>query len=168
MYTSIYSYIMCLPLAWLQYMNIIGQARDKRNKYFHYIRSNAKIETKVNQIQKKRAYTLSGKNLNPDPFTDFDLNGMPIPFYRPIPFVNLLINRYFLRISSRNTVNPISANLTKWSNTLKQFVGKLLANCLSMFDHFMKLVLKGLRNTGKFHVLNPRSAISSELVRSFI
>ena len=36
-------------------------------------------------------------------------------------------------------INPLSANLTKWSNTLKQFVGKL-----SVFDHFVGLALKGL------------------------
>ena len=32
-------------------------------------------------------------------------------------------------------LNPLSANPTKWSNTLKQFVGKLATNRLSMFDH---------------------------------
>ena len=31
--------------------------------------------------------------------------------------------------------NPLSVNPTKWSNTLKQFFGKLPANCLSVFDH---------------------------------
>ena len=41
-------------------------------------------------------------------------------------------------------VNPLSANSTKWSSTLKKFVGKLLMNCLSVFDHFVKLALKGL------------------------
>ena len=41
-------------------------------------------------------------------------------------------------------INPLSANPTKWSNTLKQFVGKLPTNCLSVFDHFMNLELKGL------------------------
>ena len=41
-------------------------------------------------------------------------------------------------------VNPLSANATKWSNTLKQFAGKLPTNCLSVFDHFVGLVLKGL------------------------
>ena len=41
--------------------------------------------------------------------------------------------------------NPLSANLTKWPNTLKQFVGKLPANCLSVFGHFVNLALKGLR-----------------------
>ena len=40
--------------------------------------------------------------------------------------------------------NPLSANTTKWSNTLKQFVDKLLTNCLSMFNHFAGLALKGL------------------------
>ena len=38
-------------------------------------------------------------------------------------------------------LNPLSANPTKWSNTLKQFVGKLPTNCLSVFDHFVKLTL---------------------------
>ena len=41
--------------------------------------------------------------------------------------------------------NPLSANPTKWSNTLKQFVGKLPTNCLSVFDHFVKLALKEIR-----------------------
>ena len=42
------------------------------------------------------------------------------------------------------TVNPLSANPTQWSNTLKQFVGNLPTNCFSVFDYFMKLALKGL------------------------
>ena len=41
--------------------------------------------------------------------------------------------------------NPLSANPTKWSNTLKQFVGIFSANCLSVFDHFVRLALKGLK-----------------------
>ena len=41
--------------------------------------------------------------------------------------------------------NPLSANPTKWSNTFKQLVGNLATNCLSVFDHFVKLALKGLR-----------------------
>ena len=39
---------------------------------------------------------------------------------------------------------PLNANPTKWSNTLKQLVTKLLTNCLCVFDHFVKLALKGL------------------------
>ena len=42
------------------------------------------------------------------------------------------------------SINPLSTNPTKWSNTLKLFVGKLPTNCLSVFDHFVKLALKGL------------------------
>ena len=41
--------------------------------------------------------------------------------------------------------NPLRANPTKWSNTLEQFVGNLPSNCLSVFGHFVKLSLKGLR-----------------------
>ena len=48
-------------------------------------------------------------------------------------------------MGARNQLlNPLSGNLTKWSNTLKQFVGKLPTNCLSVFDHFVGLALKGL------------------------
>ena len=46
--------------------------------------------------------------------------------------------------------NLLSANITKWSNTLKQFVAKLPVNCLSVFGHFVGLVLKGL-NYRKFY-----------------
>ena len=42
------------------------------------------------------------------------------------------------------SLNLLNANPTKWPNTLKQFVGKLPTNCLSVFDHFVKLALKGL------------------------
>ena len=46
-------------------------------------------------------------------------------------------------------VNPLSAKFIKWSNTLKQIVGKLPTICLSVFDHFSGLALKGLRNEYK-------------------
>ena len=41
--------------------------------------------------------------------------------------------------------NPLSAKFIKWSNTLKQIVGKLPTICLSVFDHFSGLAFKGLR-----------------------
>ena len=44
-------------------------------------------------------------------------------------------------------LNPLST--TKWPNTLKQFDDNLLTNCLSVFDHFVKLALKGLREDDK-------------------
>ena len=42
-------------------------------------------------------------------------------------------------------INLLSVNSTKWSNTLKQFkfVGSFPTNCLSAFDHFVRLALKG-------------------------
>ena len=42
-------------------------------------------------------------------------------------------------------LNPLRTNPTKWPNTLKQFVGKLPTNCLSVFGHFVNLALKGLK-----------------------
>ena len=41
-------------------------------------------------------------------------------------------------------INTLSVNPTKWSNTLEEFVGKLPTNCLSVFDHFVGLALKGI------------------------
>ena len=40
--------------------------------------------------------------------------------------------------------NPLRTNPTKWSKTLKQFVEILPTNCLSVFEHFVRLALKGL------------------------
>ena len=42
-------------------------------------------------------------------------------------------------------INPLSVNFTKWSNLIKQFVANLPMNCLSVFDHFVGLALKGLK-----------------------
>ena len=51
-------------------------------------------------------------------------------------------NQLFFKIV---ILNPLSAKFIKWSNTLKQFVGNLPTNCLSVFDYFSGLALKGLR-----------------------
>ena len=44
----------------------------------------------------------------------------------------------------KNCVNPFSVNLrmVKHTQTIRRL---LLTNCLSVFDHFMRLALKGLR-----------------------
>ena len=47
---------------------------------------------------------------------------------------------YIMKNSSRRVFNPLSANVTKWSNTLKKLTGKP-----SLFDDFAGMVLKGLR-----------------------
>ena len=52
---------------------------------------------------------------------------------------------FFSKINKLRLVNPLSANPTKWSNTLKQFVVKLPTNCLSVLDHFEWLALKELK-----------------------
>ena len=60
------------------------------------------------------------------------------------------IDRHIKKIKKykkRKAFQPLSANPTKWSNTLKQFAGKLPTNCLSVFDHFVGLTLKGLSNS---------------------
>ena len=40
--------------------------------------------------------------------------------------------------------NLLSAYTTKWSNIFKQFVGKMRTNCVNVFDHFVRLAIKGL------------------------
>ena len=50
----------------------------------------------------------------------------------------------FIRHKTKDIINHLSTNFTKWSNILKQLMGKLPANCLSVFDHFVGLALKGL------------------------
>ena len=47
-------------------------------------------------------------------------------------------------VAAVENFNFSSANPTKWSSTVKQFVGDLATNCLSVFDHFMGLTHKGL------------------------
>ena len=47
-------------------------------------------------------------------------------------------------------INPLSTNPTKWSNILKQFVGNFPTNCLSVFDRFAGLALKGLDWVNKY------------------
>ena len=59
--------------------------------------------------------------------------------------VNSDIDRlYTRRRKGGRDLNPLSANITKWSITLKQFVGKLPTNCLSVFHHFVGFAIKGL------------------------
>ena len=49
-------------------------------------------------------------------------------------------------------IKPLNANPEKWPNTLKQIVGNLPTICLSVFDHFMSLALKGLSTMTYFGV----------------
>ena len=60
-------------------------------------------------------------------------------FYQTVKGISF---NYWKTVSK--VINPLSANFTKWSNTLKQFVGKLATNCLSVLDRFVGLALKEL------------------------
>ena len=53
-----------------------------------------------------------------------------------------------IAIFQLNIVNPLSANPTKWSNTLKQSVWAGF-DSLSVFDHFVGLGLKGLNTVNQ-------------------
>ena len=62
-----------------------------------------------------------------------------------------------------NSFNPLSANPTKWSITLKQFIGILATNCLSVLDHFVGLALKRLRQiTTTEHTLQKTEVKTAE------
>ena len=66
--------------------------------------------------------------------------------------------------------NSLSTNPTKWPNTLKQFVGSLPTNCLSVFDHFMNLAVKGLSSSQShicYSLLDTRSNIFGQNLRYF-
>ena len=58
------------------------------------------------------------------------------------------VSEYLVRTA--RGLNPLSTNPIKWSKTLKQFVSNLPTNCLNMFDHFVKLVHKGLKRLKEF------------------
>ena len=53
------------------------------------------------------------------------------------------------QITKIGAFSPLSAKFIKWSNTLKQIVGKLPTICLSVFDHFSGLAFKGLIALGQ-------------------
>ena len=57
-------------------------------------------------------------------------------------FCYMYNNNFFTKQFRMTAVKiSLSANPTKWSNTLKQFVGKFPTNCLSVFDDFMGLTI---------------------------
>ena len=70
------------------------------------------------------------------------IDTVPVTFM--LTFLKSILNSYRSQFD-----NLLSANPTKWSNTLKQFAdeSKLPTNCLGVFDHFMGLVIKGLIST---------------------
>ena len=59
------------------------------------------------------------------------------------------------QIFKKNYVNPLSDNPTKWWKTLKQFVGKLPTNFLSVFEHFVGLPFEELMNECRISIHKP-------------
>ena len=49
-------------------------------------------------------------------------------------------------LRGKGPLNTLTANITKWSNTFKQFAISLLTDCLSVSDHFVGLILEGLND----------------------
>ena len=75
--------------------------------------------------------------------TLFELSSHIKHFQEHISYHNINIPLGLEKQSEFSSLNPLSTSLTKWSNTLKQ-LEKLPTNCLSVFDHFLRLTLKGL------------------------
>ena len=108
------------------------------NLYMKLLRSNTIFKQKNNHCI---AYNSQFKK-----YTCNSTHGYNRKIWLDIPsYIPMVSRRTFFFL-----LNPLSANPTKWLNTLKQFVGNLPTNCLILFDHFVKLTLKGL----KFWVLN--------------
>ena len=77
-----------------------------------------------------------------------EILGSKFPFLKTTSIICDIVTLYFcssVDFGSGFSVNTLSVNPRGWSNTLKQFVGKLPTNCLSVFDHFGRLALKGSR-----------------------
>ena len=74
-----------------------------------------------------------------------------ICWFLPTIFTKSGLKGFFMqKLNFLWQLNLLNANPTKWSNTLKQFVGKLPTNCLSMYDHYVSLTLKGLKDRSIF------------------
>ena len=69
-----------------------------------------------------------------------------LSFFRILKYNNEIQMTFTPKLTPRTfLLNPLSAHPPKWSNTLKQILGKLPTNCLSVFNHFVWLALKGLK-----------------------
>ena len=60
--------------------------------------------------------------------------------------VNIMTSPLFRACFSSVKNNPLNVRPTKWSNRLKQLIGNLATNSLSVFDHFVILALKWLKS----------------------
>ena len=56
-----------------------------------------------------------------------------------VTVIKMIYCKQKLTLTHYRHFNPLGANITKWSNSLKQFVG----NLFELFDHFVILTFKG-------------------------
>ena len=89
---------------------------------------------------------LRGLQIKKTPYTKISSTGFKESWKSILRKSQLELFNKLIEENAFNFFNSLNANYTKWSNTLKQFVGKLSTNCLSVFDHFLKLALKGLNS----------------------
>ena len=89
---------------------------------------------------------LRGLQIKKTPYTEISSTGFKESWKSILRKSQLELLNKLIEENAFNFFNSLNANYTKWSNTLKQFVGKLSTNCLSVFDHFVKLALKGLNS----------------------
>ena len=89
---------------------------------------------------------LRGLQIKKTPYTKISSTGFKESWKSILRKSQLELFNKLIEENAFNFFNSLNANYTKWSNTLKQFVGKLSTNYLSVFDHFVKLALKGLNS----------------------
>ena len=89
---------------------------------------------------------LRGLQIKKTPYTKISSTGFKESWKSILRKSQLELFNKLIEENAFNFFNSLNANYTKWSNTLKQFVGKLSTNCLSVFDHFVKLALKWLNS----------------------
>ena len=89
---------------------------------------------------------LRGLQIKKTPYTKISSTGFKESWKSILRKSQLELFNKLIEENAFNFFNSLNANYTKWSNTLKQFVSKLSTNCLSVFDHFVKLALKGLNS----------------------
>ena len=65
---------------------------------------------------------------------------------KPIHWFALQTNGTGFYLIGTTVMKELSTNPIKWSSTLKQFARKLPVNRLSVFDNFVGLALKGLKD----------------------
>ena len=71
---------------------------------------------------------------------------MIIPFFNLVPISIYYPSIFLITFHSGMFINSVNANPTKWSNILKQFVGNLPTNCLSVFDHLVRSALQRVKS----------------------